>query len=108
MVPHADGCDGVTLDFTVTVYPVPDLFFNPSTPSICSNQQTNIGLNSHVTGAAFSWSASASSPTVTGFSGGNGTLIAQTLLTPGFQQETVTYHITPAANGCSGSLSITP
>jgi len=102
VTPHADGCDGTAVEFIVVVYPLPGVTFSPSTPSICSAQQTNIGLGSLVSGSTFSWTATASSPAVIGYSDGNGFLIAQTLTTPGIQQESVTYHITPTANGCDG------
>ena len=104
ITPIANGCNGTLKDYIVKVAPVPDVLYSPSTPSICSSQQTNIGLGSNVSGATFSWTATASSPTVTGYSDGNGCLIAQTLTTPGIQAESVTYHITPTANGCDGLM----
>ena len=42
----ANGCDGIPVNFIVTVYPVPDVLFTPASPSICSGQTTNIALTS--------------------------------------------------------------
>jgi uncharacterized protein (TIGR02145 family) len=104
VIPHFGGCDGIPVEFNVTVFPFVDVLFNPTSPSICSGQKTNIGLVSNVTGPSFTWTATASSPSVTGYSDGNGDLIEQTLVTPGVQVESVTYHITPSANGCNGPV----
>jgi len=104
VTPVNNGCSGPIKKFKVAVYPLPGITFSPSTPSICSAQQTNIGLGSLVSGSTFSWTATASSPAVIGYSDGNGFLIAQTLTTPGIQVESVTYHIAPTANGCDGSV----
>ena len=103
LTPHANGCNGNSIDYIVTVYPVPDVIFTPASPSICSGQTTNIALTSDVSGTTYSWTASASSITVSGYSAGIGNSIAQTLSTPGLVVETVTYTVTPTANGCTGN-----
>ena len=103
LLPEANGCDGTVTNYVVTVYPSPNVTFTPPTPSLCSAQTTNIVLSSGVTGTTYAWTASASSPTVSGYAAGTGNVIAQTLTTPGITIETVTYSVTPTANSCTGS-----
>jgi uncharacterized protein (TIGR02145 family) len=105
ITPHNNGCNGLVTDYTVNVFPVPDVLPVPSSQSVCSGQQTSISLNSDVTGTTFTWTATGSSPNVTGFSAGSGSTIAQTLSNSGFTVTTVTYHITPSASGCTGTSS---
>ena len=71
--------------------------------SVCSGGFTNIVLQSNPSPATFTWTASGSSPNVTGFSPGAGPIISQPLSNSGFNNETVTYAVTPTALGCSGN-----
>ncbi|MFC2102719.1 PKD-like domain-containing protein, partial [Bacteroidota bacterium] len=59
---------------------------------------------SNVAGATFSWTATPSSANIIGWGPGTGTLIDQMLTNTGFASENVTYHITPTANGCTGTV----
>ena len=96
-----------TANYVVTVNPVPDLSNNPPASQICNNMQTNVTLASHVAGTLFTWTTTASSPNVTGYSN-NGTpttLLNQTLVNAGFTNEWVIYHVTPHANGCDGPVT---
>lgn len=102
ITPHNNGCDGFMTDYTVNVIPVPDVLAVPSSQAICSGQQSNINLNSNVSGTTFSWTASGSSPAVTGYSSGSGSTIAQTISNSVYTIETVTYNITPSVSGCNG------
>jgi uncharacterized protein (TIGR02145 family) len=101
----ATACTGDSTDFTVTVFPVPDVFFAPNAQSICPLQSTNITNNSHVTGASYTWTANGSSLFVTGYSSGSGNQIQQTLNNTGYNIESVTYNVAPTANGCPGTNS---
>ena len=105
VTPVAGGCTGNVTTFTVTVYPVPNAVPTPATDVICSGAMTGITISSGVAGATFSWIPAGSSPSVTGFSPGTGSLIQQTLDNSGYSVETVTYTIIPTANGCSGITS---
>jgi uncharacterized protein (TIGR02145 family) len=105
ITPHALGCAGPVSNYVVTVYPVADVYFTPASSSVCSQQATNEQVLSHVAGTTFAWTATASSPNVTGFSGGSGNLIAQTLTNSGSTTEIVTYVVTPTANACTGTPS---
>jgi PKD repeat protein len=102
VTPRANNCDGNPIIITVTVNPIPDISNTPLSGSICSGGTSNIMLTSHVTGTIFSWTVT-SSTGVTGSSSGSGTFIAQTLVNTGFLVRTVTYRITPSANGCTGT-----
>jgi uncharacterized protein (TIGR02145 family) len=99
----ATGCAGDSTDFIVTVFPVPDVFFTPSAQTICPLQTSNITINSHVSGASYTWTPSGSSVLVSGYSPGSGNLIQQTLNNTGYNIETVTYQVSPTANGCPGT-----
>jgi uncharacterized protein (TIGR02145 family) len=103
VTPVANGCSGDTTHFTVTVFPVADAYFTPPVQAICPLQTCNIINNSHVAGTTFTWTATGSSLMVTGYSGGSGILIQQTLDNTGYSIETVTYQVAPTANGCAGT-----
>ena len=103
ITPHANNCDGPVTDYVVTVYPTADAYFQPPAQTICTGQTTNVDILSHVAGTSFSWTASASSPLVNGFLAGNGTNISHTIFSSSTLIETVTYVITPVANGCTGT-----
>jgi uncharacterized protein (TIGR02145 family) len=105
VTPHANGCNGTIVNFVVTVFPVADVYFVPPAQTLCSGVTSNIGILSHVAGSAFTWTASGSSPNVTGYSAGSGNSIIQTLSNSGFSVETATYTVSPTANGCPGTSS---
>lgn len=74
----------------------------PSNQSICSETTTDIAISANVSGATFSWTASAVG--VSGASNGSGPLIAQTLSITGTSPGRVTYTITPTSpSGCQGT-----
>ena len=107
IIPSANGCSGAAFTEVVTVKPVP-VASVPHSTIICSGTETNIYITSTTTGAALSWSPSitslSDSATISGFAGGTGSTIAQTLVNDGSMPGVITYTITPAYNGCSGSL----
>ncbi len=65
----------------------------------CSGNITNIAYSSAVSGTTYSWIVKSMQGIVTGASAGTGSFIAQALSGDG----TVTYEITPSANGCVGA-----
>jgi len=108
ITPHANGCDGVNLPFTVTVNPIAHVT-NAAPSPICSGATFNANLTMDVTAPVnpgFTWTASCSpAGSVTGFS--NNSLpgifnINQVLTNTTPALATVTYIITPHANGCDG------
>ncbi|MFC2102698.1 PKD-like domain-containing protein, partial [Bacteroidota bacterium] len=107
IIPHANGCTGDTVDYTVTVIPSPYLTNFPLDSSICNGQPTGLTLLSNVAGTDFTWTATGSSGNINGYSNSTapGTLINQILVNSGFDVETVTYHVTPESSGCPGSVT---
>jgi uncharacterized protein (TIGR02145 family) len=97
-----NGCSGDTSNYTVTVFPVPDVYFIPPGLSVCSGFTCNISNASHVAGTSFTWTATGSSPDVTGYSPGSGNLIQQILINASVDFQSVTYHVIPTANTCTG------
>jgi uncharacterized protein (TIGR02145 family) len=110
LIPQANGCSGNPAAYVVTVSPEVLVFFTPPAPVMCGGTTTNITNGSNIPGASYSWSATGSSQYVTGYGPGSGNLISQTILNTGFSIESVTYTVTPVANGCPGvplSVSVT-
>ncbi len=108
LIPHANGCNGPASDLTVTVNPTPHLTNSAPAP-ICSGSTFSITLNPDVAGGNFTWTAS-SLPvgSVTGYTtpqSTNTTTINDILVNSINTVAAVTYHITPHANGCSGSVT---
>jgi uncharacterized protein (TIGR02145 family) len=102
-VTNSIGCIGHdTVQLTTT--PIPAVTNNPLSKSICSGESTNIPLTSSVPGTNFSWTASLTSGTITGFSADSGLVINQVLSNPLATPGIVTYHITPKVGNCTGSI----
>jgi uncharacterized protein (TIGR02145 family) len=102
VLPSLNGCQGSIANYIVTVDPVADIMFTPASQIFCSGGTTGIALNSHVTGATFTWSATGSSGNISGFGAGTGNIISQTLINTGYAIETATYFVLPTANSCPG------
>lgn len=89
----------------LNVHPVPTATAMPQT--ICSGQTTSVSLSGPVPGTTFPWTVSPSGVGGASNSSGAVTAISQTLTntTGGSGNGTVTYSITPTANGCQGPLT---
>jgi uncharacterized protein (TIGR02145 family) len=105
VVPALNGCTGNASIFVVTVTPVADIYFIPPSLTICSGQTTAIQILSHAAGSSFSWTASGSASTMSGFSAGTGNMISQQLNNAAYVPGTVTYIVTPVINQCAGSAA---
>lgn len=108
ITPTANGCAGAPFTFTVTVTPKPVL--SPVLDkTICEGSSVNITATSNIP-TQFIWTSEASSSSVTGhtnpsdLSSSLGSVtIADVILNPTFQRQTVTYTITPhSPGGCTG------
>lgn len=97
-----NGCTTSTTTFTIVVNPAPVLTNNPLTATRCSGVAFNLALTSNIAGATFTWIANGT-PGISGLSGGSGLTINQTLINSTNSAGTVTYTITPIANGCNGT-----
>ncbi len=73
-----------------------------NTFTICSGEQTDILLQASSPTASFDYTASATSPLVSGFFPDNVNPIHQTLVNGGTEPETVIYHVVPYAAPCYG------
>ena len=64
-------------------------------------------LTSNVAGTSFTWTCTPSSPAITGWANNAipTTILNQTLVNSSPISQTVTYHITPTANGCTGPVT---
>ncbi|WP_160143937.1 immunoglobulin domain-containing protein [Chryseolinea soli] len=103
ITPAYSGCSGTKVSYVVMVKPIPNVFASPQT--ICSGSSTSIAITNPngVTGTTFTWTV-LSSTNVTGAAAGSGNLISQVLTsTDGINTGSVTYRITPMANGCPGT-----
>ena len=105
ITPLANNCYGTPVSYTVLVNPLPHVTNTPISQTICSGGSTVlVTLTSDVNGATFTWVATAT-PFVSGFaSSGTSTIPVQTILTSITTQGTVTYIITPWADGCQGPV----
>ncbi len=99
-----NGCTVGPTNIIVTVYPKPILTNTPLSASRCSGEAFVLSLTSNVATANFTYSANGT-PGTSGFGGGFGTIINQMLFNNSTSPGLVTYSITPAANGCSGSAT---
>jgi len=106
VTPTANSCPGSPFTVDVTVNPKPT--GSAIAQTICSGSATNVALNSTVSGTTYTWtSAIISTPTggtITDWSNGSGTPIAQTLKNTGTTAGIVRYTVTPTANSCPGAV----
>lgn len=100
ITPTAGSCSGTPITVIITVNPSPIATVTPNTQTICSGTATSVALSSNISGTTFSWIAAQSG--VTGATAASGSAITQTLNAVGTIAGTVTYSVTPSANGCAG------
>jgi gliding motility-associated-like protein len=108
ITPVISGCNGKATDVFVTVTPKPAFNITANPDSTCNRSNTNIKLTSSYTGIYYSWTATGSSPNVSGYANQNTPIktdsIIQQLTNSGTQFETVTYTVTSYGLGgqCAG------
>jgi uncharacterized protein (TIGR02145 family) len=99
VMPSVDGCQGTSNTHTVTVNPKPSLTNTPLSQNACLGLPTvQVNFTCSVNPASYQWTASPSSPSITGYpSGSQNTAFipVQTLMDPSNQTGFVTYAITP-------------
>ncbi|WP_313804187.1 PKD-like domain-containing protein [Flavobacterium sp.] len=102
VTPYLNGCPGNPVTITINVYPTPIAVATPSSETITSGESTDVNLSSNINNTTYTWFVFADN--VSGASDGNGDTINQTLtLTNPNSSGTVTYMITPSAQGYSGN-----
>ncbi len=102
ITPTANGCNGPVVVVNVTVNPTPNAVATPSTQTICSGPITPIVLTSAVSGTTYAWTRN-NTANVTGIAASGTGNISGTLTNTTLVQQTVTFTITPTANGCVGT-----
>jgi len=96
-----NGCTDGPAYITVTVNPTPHVTNAPLAATRCSGTGFVLSLTSDVAGTTYTYTANGS-PGTSGYANGSGNTINQTLFNSGNSSGTVTYTITPTANGCAG------
>jgi gliding motility-associated-like protein len=96
----------VTTNKSFTINDTPVVTNAPLTQTVCSGFATTlVNLTSSPAGAAFTWTATATSG-ITGFTpSGTSTIPVQTISTANTSPGTITYAITPSLGGCPGLVT---
>ena len=105
VTPSANGCPGISPTIILVTVRRSPVLTNATAFNVCSGGTTNIILQSSPAGGTFTWTATGSTGNVIGYSSGSGNVIAQNLANSGFNNETVTYAVTPTALGCTGGVT---
>lgn len=103
VTPMANLCPGPTTDIVVTVRPEPT-FTNAGTEAICSGDQLNFEPSGDVGSTNFNWITTAVGPDIGGHSASGSGRITDILTNTSDAPQTITYEITPEANGCTGTM----
>ncbi|ESU28798.1 hypothetical protein FLJC2902T_13950 [Flavobacterium limnosediminis JC2902] len=109
VTPVVNGCTGQSIDVTVTVNPIPELFTSGNPQPICSGEPSGILLTPFIPGTSIEWTvvqngvSGASDGSASETTPGAGIPISQILTTTGNTQGTAIYTVTPVFNGCSGT-----
>jgi hypothetical protein len=103
ITPTANGCYGTPITATVVVNPTPNAVATPSSQTSCSGTAiTTIALSGNVSGTTYSWTRN-NTADVSGISTSGAGNISGTLTNTTNAPVTVTFTITPTANGCNGT-----
>jgi len=102
IVPSANNCSGAAVTYSVVINPLPQVTNSITNTTGCQTALASLSPTSNVAGATFSWTATNTSGTITGFANGTGT-INQTLTNTGTSTGVVVYAITASSAGCSGT-----
>ncbi|MGC4101556.1 PKD-like domain-containing protein [Ferruginibacter sp.] len=104
ITPVANGCSGIPITATVLVNPSPTVTATPASQTICSGTAitTIVNSGSAVTGTTYNWTRN-NTASVTGIAASGTGNISGTLTNTTAAAVTVTFTITPVANGCSGT-----
>ena len=103
LVPSVSSCVGTPRIFTITVNPTPVAVATPSSQNACSGAAiTTIVLSSATAGTTYTWTRD-NAAAVTGIPGNGAGNISGSLTNITLAPVTVTFTITPTANGCPGA-----
>ncbi|MGM0947189.1 MAG: PKD-like domain-containing protein [Bacteroidota bacterium] len=103
ITPTANTCAGPIATYTIDVNPIPTITNSDLEQTICSGESSSqVDFTSLVNGTTFEWTVISSSGASGFTSSGSGPLPSQIITATGPSQGSVTYEVTPSANGCSG------
>ncbi len=106
--PGPTNCTGPQVFYQVTVNPKPSINNPPAMAFICSGSSAQYTPTASLAGTTFTYTASASSVNVSGFTPGGAASINDVILNNGTTPETVTYIVTPhgiAPSLCAGTTA---
>ncbi|MBX9781905.1 MAG: DUF2341 domain-containing protein, partial [Chitinophagaceae bacterium] len=95
------SCTGTPQTFTITVNPVPDAIANPASQTACGTISP-IVLSGAVSGTTYNWTRD-NTAGVTGIAASGSGNITGSLINTTASPITVTFTITPVANGCTST-----
>ncbi len=105
----ANGCNGPSSQVIRMVNVTPANFTvtnSPLSQAICAGSTSSlVALSANVANTTYTWTASATFGVAGFISNGTGTIPAQTINSLGNKIDSVTYFITPSANGCTGPVT---
>ncbi|MCF8268800.1 MAG: hypothetical protein K9I25_02450, partial [Crocinitomicaceae bacterium] len=107
VTPTRNGCSGPAITYTITVNPIPQLTLSQN-QTVCGGVATApSAFQNTVAGGSYTYalqSPGAVPATLTGYpTTGSGQVPASTINNSGTSPYTLSYTITPTANGCSGT-----
>jgi len=104
ITPTAGGCFGTPITATVLINPTPTVTATPASQTICNGGTITAIVNSGsaVTGTVYNWTRN-NTATVTGIAASGTGNISGALTNTTAAAITVTFTITPVANGCPGT-----
>lgn len=103
VTPAVGTCTGTPATFTITVNPTPNAVATPASQTICTGTaMTTIALTSAVSGTTYTWTRD-NTATATGIAPNGSGNISGSLTNTTTSPVTVTFTITPSANGCTGA-----
>jgi gliding motility-associated-like protein len=107
VTPSSNGCSGPAITYTITVNPIPQLTLSQN-QTVCGGVATALSsFSNSVAGGGYTYALQSPGlvpATITGYpTNGNGQVPVATINNAGTNPYTLTYTITPTANGCSGS-----
>ena len=103
ITPTANGCTGTPITATVLINPAPNVIRTPASQAVCSGATiTTITLSGSVSGTTYNWTRD-NTASVTGIAASGSGNISGALTNTTAAPVTVTFTITPTANGCTGT-----
>lgn len=103
ITPSAAGCSGTTVNYKVTVKPLPTLTNADLQDTICIGVRSNgLVLESGIPATTFSWLSYTSGGITGNIPAGSGNIPGETYSNSSGALGTVTYEITPTFDGCNG------